>query len=257
MASPLTLAWANAPVADEWQIDSIVLTFAPCYGPLNDMTDDVTILRPHIGTVRTQTILKGDKTVLEQQLFIAKSEDLAALVSSLYTFGFFDMPEYLGTNIMDGRYTWITVNTIDGRSIRVGDLFAEECGPEEFIAIFHAIEQVKLNAIEYEAFSGVSSVIQAATIPLGQETSIIAHENMTTPYRLLLVLTDETVMELAGDEYIQDPNPNDADGVGGNHHFHLKAVGLGECSADLYLVYINDTIDRAENKESYLFTVVE
>jgi len=254
---PLTPARASAPIVAEWQIDSIVLIAVPSYGSMDELTRNETIIRPHVGTVRTQTIRLKDETVQEQRLFAANSEDLAALVSSLYAFGFFGMPEYLGTNIMDGTYTWITVHTVSGEAIRVGDIHAEEYGPEGFIAVYDAIGQVMRGAVEYGAHAGPSAALYAASLRLGEETSIVENENPTTPYRLLLVLTDETVMELAGDEYIQDFNPFGADGVGGKHHYRLRAVGVGECAADLYRVYIGDNIDRAEYRDTYLFTVTE
>ena len=103
-----------------------MLTIVPSYGSVDELTNNVTIIRPNIGTVRIQTIRQKDETVQD----VAQSEDLAALVSSLYEHGFFGMPEYLGTDIMDGDYTWITINMRNGESIRVGDILAEKCSSE-------------------------------------------------------------------------------------------------------------------------------
>ena len=250
-------AQAIVPIEDAELIDSIVLTIAPSFGQIDELTNSVTIIRPNIGTVRKQTTRQQDDTIQGQQLFVAQSEDLSALASSLFKHGFFDMPEYLETGIMDGDFTWITVTLRSGESKRVGGLLAEEYGPEDFIAIYNAIDQVMLNMIEYETYTGTADNKTAISLLLGQDATIVASENRTTPYGLLLVLSDETVMELVNDAYIQDPNPYDFDGVGGMRHFNLRAVGAGVCSVDLYFVYIGDHINNAEYKESYLYTVEE
>ncbi|MCL2544442.1 MAG: protease inhibitor I42 family protein [Clostridia bacterium] len=95
----------------------------------------------------------------------------------------------------------------------------------------------------------------ATPVSVGQHVSIAVSENQTTPYRWVLALSDETVMQLVHDEYIQDPNPRGADGVGGKHRFDFKAIGAGACSIDLYLVRIGEDIDEAVQKESHFFTV--
>ena len=95
------------------------------------------------------------------------------------------------------------------------------------------------------------------SILVGQYASILIEENETTPYRWELVISDETVMELVNDVYIQDPNPHDYDGVGGKHHYNFLAIGVGECSVDLYLIYIGDNIDAAEQKISFICSVEE
>ena len=108
-------------------------------------------------------------------------------------------------------------------------------------------------------FLGLTVPAQAnvTTIRLGEVTSITVSENETTPYRWLLVLTDESVLELVGEAYIQDPNPLDMCGVGGNHRFDFSAIGAGLCSVDMYLVRIGDTIDEAVQKECYIYIVEE
>jgi len=65
-------------------------------------------------------------------------------------------------------------------------------------------------------------------------------ESDTTPNRWIPVLSDETVMVLINDEYIQDPNPDDLDGIGGSHHLTFRATDVGVCSVDIYLVRVGD-----------------
>jgi len=250
-------AQAYIPVGDMSEIDSIVLTVAPSYGSIEELTNSVTVIRPTIGTVRVQTIWQKDDTVQHQQLFIAQSEDVAALVSSLYEHDFFGMPEYFETDVLDGDFTWITVNLRGGESKRAGGLLAEEYGPEGFIAICNATDQVMHNLLAYQTYAGMANSDDANGIRLGQDISITVDENETTPYRWLPVLTDETVMELVGEAYIQDPNPLGLCGVGGNHRFDFRAIGVGVCSIDMYLVRIGDTIEEAVQKESYIYVVEE
>lgn len=95
---------------DAAEIESIVLTTSPAFGPAEEMVDTEKTLRP---------------------------DD--ALITLLYAQGFFDMPEYLDTGVMDGHFTWITVYALNGESKRVGGLVAEEFGPEGFIVIYEAV----------------------------------------------------------------------------------------------------------------------
>ena len=61
------------------------------------------------------------------------------LITLLYAYGFFVMPENLDTGIMDGHFTRITVHFKSGESKSVGGLVAEEFGPEDFIIIYNAV----------------------------------------------------------------------------------------------------------------------
>jgi len=60
----------------------------------------------------------------------------AGLIALFHEHGFFDVPEYLDTGVMDGHYTWITVRFKNGESKRVGGLAAEEFNSVDFIAIY-------------------------------------------------------------------------------------------------------------------------
>ena len=92
------------------EIENITLTLSPSFGLPEEMVDTVMVFSPD-----------------------------AALVALLNDKGFFDMPEYIDTGVMDGRFTWITVNLRNGESKRVGGLEAEEFGPEDFIMIYDAV----------------------------------------------------------------------------------------------------------------------
>jgi len=139
---------AYVPAEEAERIDSIVLTVAPSCGAIDEVTDNVAIIRPSNNTVLLRTIWQKDDTVLQQKLFRTQTEDVAALVSLLYAHDFFDMAEYLETGVDDGHFTWITVSLWSGESKRVGGLVAEEFGPDGFIAIRDAIGQVLQNSVE-------------------------------------------------------------------------------------------------------------
>jgi predicted secreted protein len=115
----------------------------------------------------------------------------------------------------------------------------------------------ELEAKLYDTYTGIADSDTVTNVRLGQEVNIVLSENETTPYRWVSVLSDETVMELVNDEYIQDFNPLGADGVGGEHRYDFRAIGVGVCAVDMYLVCIGDTIDEAVQKESYFYKVEE
>jgi len=96
--------------ADTVDIDRIELTLSPSFGMEGEMSDTVRNLVPD-----------------------------AELIALLHEHGFFDMPEYLETGIMDGDFNWVTVHFKNGETKRVGGLEAEEYGPDDFIAIYNAI----------------------------------------------------------------------------------------------------------------------
>ena len=96
---------------------------------------------------------------------------------------------------------------------------------------------------------------QAAQIIVGQDVSITVDENRTTPYGWVVALSDETLLAQANDEYIPDPNPLGADGVGGKRRFTFTAVGVGQCAVDMYLVRIGDEVNEAIQTESYLYVI--
>ena len=116
-------AQANVLIENAERIDSIVLTVSPSYGSIDELTDSVTAIHPNVGTVRTRTIRQKDGAIQARQLFVAQSEDLTALVSSLIDHDFFGLPEHLETDILDGDFTWVTVTLQTGESKRVGGLW--------------------------------------------------------------------------------------------------------------------------------------
>jgi len=112
--------------------------------------------------------------------------------------------------------------------------------------------------VDYGTDAGIADTENVTYIKLGQDASITVSENETTPYRWVIVLSDETVLEQTSDEYIQEFSLLSllgASGVGGNHRFDFRAIGEGACSVDMYLVRIGDSIDEAAQVESYLFIV--
>ena len=110
-AKAMALAGEKAPApVDEGEIDTIVLTISPSFGMEGEMNDTVWNLDPD-----------------------------AELIALFHEHGFFDLPEYLDTGVMDGHFTWITICFKNGQSKRVGGLVAEEFGPEDFIAIYDAV----------------------------------------------------------------------------------------------------------------------
>lgn len=102
---------APAP-ADAMEIDLIELIQSPSYGMTEEMHDTVWSFQPD-----------------------------ADLVALLYEHGFFDMPEYLETGVLDGDFTWIVVHFKNGETRRVGGLMAKAYGPEAFIALYDAVSR--------------------------------------------------------------------------------------------------------------------
>lgn len=142
------LGQADVPAESIEQIDSIVLTVAPSFGLNDELTNNVASIRPGTGTVLIETIRQKDDAVQEQKFFRTQQDDVIALVSSLYEHDFFSMPEYLETDVMDGSFTWVTINMKNGESKRTGGLLAEEFGPDRFVAICEAISRVLQNSVE-------------------------------------------------------------------------------------------------------------
>ncbi|MDR3051648.1 MAG: hypothetical protein LBU67_07990 [Oscillospiraceae bacterium] len=142
-------AQAYVPAEGPGEIDSIVLTITPSFGLIDELTENLAIIRPNEGTVLMQTLRKQDDAVQKEKLFLTHVEDVDTLVASLYEQDFFNMPEYLETGVMDGDFTWITVNMKNGESKRAGGLVAKEYGPKGFIALCDAINQVLQNSAEY------------------------------------------------------------------------------------------------------------
>ena len=137
LASTVLAEGTHASFATTEAIESIVLTTSPSFGLPEDMID----------TVRTFT--PND-----------------ALTSLLNERGFFTMPEYLDTGVMDGDYTWITVNFKNGESKRVGGLEAEKDGPEDFIIIYEAV----ISAQEIPSDQSIleeKSILRLAVFPTG------------------------------------------------------------------------------------------
>jgi hypothetical protein len=131
------------------EIDSVTLTFAPAWGIIDELVDTVITIRFAPGTVHVQKVRQQAGAVEEEKLLIAQKKDLTELVSALCEHEFFNMDKRLETDVMDGYFTWVTVNLQSGESKTVGGLVAEKYGPEGFIAICDAIDQVVQNSHEF------------------------------------------------------------------------------------------------------------
>jgi predicted secreted protein len=85
----------------------------------------------------------------------------------------------------------------------------------------------------------------------GQLVCILLSENQTTPYRWEFVVSDDAAIELEVDRYTPDPNPQQADGVGGTHAFFFRVKSAGACSIQMGLVRIGEGVESALQTESY------
>ena len=85
----------------------------------------------------------------------------------------------------------------------------------------------------------------------GQLVCILLPENQTTPYRWAFVVSDDAAVELEHDQYKPDPNPRQADGVGGAHAFFFRAKRAGACSIQMGLAPIGEGIESALQTESF------
>ena len=130
-------------------VDSIVLTIHPVYGVLDELIDTVITIRPEARTIHAQAVRQMDGAVEGEALLIPEREDLAALALALGQHGFFDMDDYLETGVMDGHFTWVTVNLQNGETTTVGGLVAEKYGPEGFVAICDAIDRTVQGSVEF------------------------------------------------------------------------------------------------------------
>ena len=142
------------------EIDSIVLTIAPTFGLLDELTDTVAILRPGQLSIAVQSVRQHNGDILDETLFAAQEEDFSALLLVLNSVDLLSMPEYIDTGVLDGHFTRITVNWRNGDSMSVYGINAEEFGPEGFIAICDSIGQILENSYiypnwgEFEPFEG-------------------------------------------------------------------------------------------------------
>jgi len=125
------------PIIGTAEIDSIVLTISPSFGLQDDLVDAETTIYPD-----------------------------AALTSLLHEHNFFGMPEYLETGVLDGHFTWITVNMRGGEVKRVGGLVAEAFGPEDFIVLYDALMEAKESHAKRPE-TETDDVLRAAVFPTG------------------------------------------------------------------------------------------
>lgn len=111
----------------------------------------------------------------------------------------------------------------------------------------------------YPALSTLQSAIPlendaVSSVRIGQIVYCTLTENQTTPYRWAWELSDDTVLECIYDTYISDSNPKGMTGVGGNHWYYFRVVGMGACTIDMSLTHIGD--DGEEPVESYHFEII-
>jgi len=81
------------------------------------------------------------------------------------------------------------------------------------------------------------------TVKAGDVVCFILDENETTPYHWFYEITAGNLVELLADEYQQDPNPRQKDGIGGEHAYYFGANAPGECSIVMRLHRVGDEND--------------
>ena len=216
---------AHSISADE--IDSIVLTLAPTFGLLDEMTDTVVILRPGQLSIAVQNVRQHNGDILDVALFAAQREDIDALLLVLNSVDFLSMPEYIDTGVLDGHFTRITLNWRNGESVSVYGIEAEEFGPEGFIAICDSIGQILENSYAYPNWQKPETSEEKDGIPLFDfydAKNIAARIAVDPPIRAAVCLytiaggtpfiteNEDTVRRVAG--ALSEMTVYDADGWG-------------------------------------------
>ena len=135
-------ASAESVVVETGQIKQIVIEEESSFGVGGKMAAVVCIIDFEAGllTIRLPFEMKDES--LEAGCGTIIEMDMQKIADSLNQFGFYTMPEYLKTGIMDGDFFFITVHLKNGDPVRVGGLLANEYGPDEYLAICGVITDV-------------------------------------------------------------------------------------------------------------------
>ena len=73
-------------------------------------------------------------------------------------------------------------------------------------------------------------------VDLGDMLQIIMRENRTTQYRWYYDISGDDILEVVSDDYIWDPNPRGADGVGGTRAITFHCIAPGEATVEMALM---------------------
>lgn len=91
---------------------------------------------------------------------------------------------------------------------------------------------------------------------VGEELAIVVAENRTTPVRWRVAVANEGKLAPIADEYVPDPNPDGAEGVGGERRLTFLAVSDGMGRVDLYRAADGEESEGDEPMISYFFLIV-
>lgn len=131
------------------EIDRIVLEQRPAFGNREEMLTYQAELYPATGMVVLREVRQHDRRVLREETYTAPRASMEVLARNIEII--LMLPENLETDVLDGHYTYITLELASGYSARSGGLVAEEYGPKGFQTVYRAIEEVCRQAIEGEA----------------------------------------------------------------------------------------------------------
>lgn len=135
------------------QIETITLRVSPVFGALDELEDIVITLQMDSRIIAAQQVRQHDGVVTDRENLIATKDALAALADMLAQSGFYSLPDYIETDVLDGHMTSITVRDKDGQTFTSSGLVAETNGPAAFGAVYAAIGKVCMGATPLEGMT--------------------------------------------------------------------------------------------------------
>ena len=144
--SVLPVAYSHAQTNTD-MIETIQVTVSPSYGDINELRETTATITPVTLSLMAEERMMLDGTVTNRLEGSVAEEDVGRITAALNENDFFSLPESLDTGVLDGHFTWITIQMTDGSTFKTGGLVAEEYGPQSFINVYQVIEGI-LDAVE-------------------------------------------------------------------------------------------------------------
>ncbi len=154
---------ASAQQEEGTTITSVTVDRYPSYGDFSEMVLDETTITPD-GLVSYaeyqqydadgQEYAPGNMPVLGSSTMQINPDGFAAIVNAIESNGFYSLPEYLDTEVMDGDYVYLTVRMDDGTQYRSGGLVADSEGPDAYKNIFRVIQDTLSGAVQNPGDAG-------------------------------------------------------------------------------------------------------
>lgn len=148
----LLLGIARGPAAPQGykadEIQTVTLRVSPVFGALDELEDTVTTVRMDGGTISVQQVRQQGGRVMDSARYTVDPQALAALATTLARCGFYALPDYIETDVLDGHMTTIAVRGRDGQVFVSRGLVAETAGPAAFAGAYEAIGALRAGATQ-------------------------------------------------------------------------------------------------------------